>query len=145
MNRLTKLRNDRGQTLFLAPIAFLIVVLLGGVVLEAGNLHLRQRQLDNLADSIASDAAAVGFNIDEFRMSGSITIDPAAANSVVQPAIDISNLPTASGGGVTVNPGVEPELEVTLTYVHQFVFGQQVFGATSTLQATGSATLVPSG
>lgn len=142
--RWTPMQRDRGQTIFLAPIAFIIVLLLGGTVLEVGNLHLRQRQLDNLADSIASDAATVGFDIDEFRATGNITIDPNAANAIVGPSIAISNLPTASGGGVTVVATPDVRLEVTLTYQHQFIFGRQVFGTSQTLDATGRATLVPS-
>lgn len=141
-----RLQDDRGQTLFLAPIALLIVVLLGAITLEVAAMHLRQRQLDDLADSIANDAATVGFDVDAFRDNSTVLIiDPGRANSVVSGGIAISNLPTASAvGGVAVTAGAEPEAAVTLTYVHEFILGRAIFGASTTLTATGEAALVPS-
>lgn len=138
----SQVTSERGQAIFIMPIAFLIVVILGAATLEAGNLYLRQRQLEDLADSIASDAAGFGFDEAEFRQSGTITIDEAVAGSIVGSSIGISNLPSASGG-VSVVPGT-PDIEVTLTYTHDFILGRQIFGATQELRATGNATLVPS-
>lgn len=144
MNRLKNfVSEDRGQTVFIIPFAFLIVVALGAVTIEAGNLHLRQRQLDDLADSIASDAATVGFDTNRFRLDGAIRIDEAAAEAVIAPAIAISNLPEASPGNIAITQGGEA-IEVTLTYTHDFILGRQVFGASQDLRATGNATLVPS-
>lgn len=136
--------RERGQTLLLAPIGLIIVVLLGGATLEVGAMHLRQRQLDDLADSIANDAATVGFDIAEFRESGDVAIDRAAANSVVQGAISISNLPEAEAAVVVVTPGPEPSTSILLTYRHEFILGRAVFGASTELSATGVAALVPS-
>jgi len=138
------LRADRGQTLLLAPIGLLIVVFLGGATLEVGAMHLRQRQLDDLADSIANDAAAVGFDIEEFRSTGEIAIDPRAANGVIDSAIAISNLPEARGEGVSISPGPEPETAVVLSYTHEFILGRAILGASTQLTATGEATLVTS-
>lgn len=137
-------RGERGQTLLLAPIGLLIVIFLGGVTLEIGAMHLRQRQLDDLADSIANDAATVGFDIEMFRESGEITIDPDAANSVVGAAIAISNLPEARSAGVSVTAGAEPEATVVLSYTYEFILGRAVLGASTDLTATGQAALVPS-
>lgn len=136
--------SDRGQTLLLAPIGLIIVILLGGATLEVGAMHLRQRQLDDLADSIANDAATVGFDIEEFRRSNEISIDAAAANSIVDDAIAISNLPEAESAGVLVTNGAEPSTTVVLTYTHEFILGRSLFGAATELTATGEATLVPS-
>jgi hypothetical protein len=138
------LGSDRGQTLLLAPIGLLIVVFLGGATLEVGAMHLRQRQLDDLADSIANDAATVGFDVEEFRTTGEITIDPRAANSVVGAAISISNLPEARSERVVVSPGPEPEAMVVLSYTHEFILGRAILGASTELSAAGEATLVPS-
>ena len=137
------LRSDRGQTVLIMPFAFLIVLSIGAVTLEAGNLHLRQRQLDDLADSIASDAAAVGFDTEQFRADGSIRINLARAEAVIDPAIGISNLPDATPAGISVTTGGEA-IEITLNYTHEFILGRQVFGSSQTLTATGNATLVPS-
>ncbi len=141
-----RLHDDRGQTIFLAPIALIIVVLLGTVTLEVAAMHLRQRQLDDLADSLANDAATVGFDVDAFRTDSTVlVIDPGRASSVLAGGIAISNLPTANAvGGVSVTAGAEPEAAVTITYVHEFILGKAVFGATTTLTATGEAALVRS-
>jgi hypothetical protein len=136
--------GDRGQTLLLAPIALLIVVILGSVTLEVGAMHLRQRQLDDLADSLANDAATVGFDIDEFRSTGDISINRVAANSVLSSGIAISNTPEARSFGVTVTAGPEPEATVTLMFTHEFVLGRMLFGASTELTATGEAALVTS-
>ncbi len=137
-----RLRDDRGQTLLLAPIAMMIVVILGAVTLEVAAMHLHQRQLNDLADSLANDAATVGFDVDAFRQTGEVRIDPTEAAKVIGPGIQISNLPTATSTGVvTVTPGISPEAAVTLSYEHEFILGQVIFGASTTLTATGDAAL----
>lgn len=142
---LAMLGRDRGQTIFLAPIGLMIVVILGGTILEAGALHLRQRQLDDLADSIASDAAAVAFDVEQFRLTGDLTIDPDRANAMVGPSIQISSLPEATPAGVSVQvDGGIPEIAIELSFEHEFIFARQVFGATTELRALGRAELVPS-
>ncbi len=137
-------RTDRGQTLLLAPIGLIIVIFLGGTTLEVGAMHLRQRQLDDLADSIANDAATVGFDIDTFRETGELSIDPGAANTVVGGSIAISNLPEARSTGVRVTPGPEPSATIVLTYTHEFILGRAILGASTELTAAGEAALVPS-
>lgn len=136
--------GERGQTLLLAPIGLIIVVFLGGATLEVGAMHLHQRQLDDLADSIANDAATVGFDVNEFRATGELTIDYVAANSVVGSSIAISNLPEARAEALTVTPGPEPSASVALAYTHEFILGRAILGASTNLTATGEAALVPS-
>jgi hypothetical protein len=136
-------RRDRGQSLLLLPAGFLIVLLLGSLVLEAAALHLRQRQLDDLADSLASDAAAVGFDHDEYRRSGSVAIDPDQARSVVGPGIAISLLPDARPDGLQVIGGAEPRIEVVLSFDHEYIIGRSLLGGSpKTLTAVGRADLV---
>ncbi len=144
MSHLRTLRDDRGQALFLAPIGLLIVLILGLATLEVGAMHLRQRQLDDLADSIANDAATVGFDIETFRATGELRIDPSAANSVAGPAIAISNLDEASAAPAIVTNDVEPEVTIELTYEHRHILAAQIFSPSTTLTATGTAALVPS-
>ncbi len=136
--------RERGSTLLLAPIALLIVMMLGAVTLEVGAMHLRQRQLHDLATTIANDAATVGFDVDEFRTSGTITIDGGAAQSVIGPSIAISQIPEARPAGFAVTSGAEPLVEVNLSLTHEFVLGQLIWGASTELTANGEAALVPS-
>ena len=135
---------ERGSTLLLAPIAILIVLMLGAVTLEVGALHLRQRQLHDLATTLANDAATVGFDVDDFRSSGEIDIDIDAARSVVDPGIAISNIPDSRPVGFTVVPGAEPLVQVELELTHEFVLGQLIWGASTVLNASGEAALVRS-
>ncbi len=148
-----RLRNDdRGQTIFLAPIGFIIVLLLGGVTLEVGNLHLRQRQLDNLADSVASNAAGAGFDIDHFRESCETTCEirvnvaSTTTTNIVNQSIMSSNFAPASVTVVRVEPvgAPDPGVVVDLAYTHDFVFGRQILGLSQTLTAQGNATLLTS-
>ena len=136
--------KERGSTLLLAPIAMIIVFMLGAVTLEVAAMHLRQRQLHDLATSIANDAATVGFDVNEFRRTGVIAIDRGAAQSVVAPSIAISQIPEARANGLIVIPGAEPLVEVDLSFTHEFVLGQLIFGASTELTANGEAALVPS-
>ena len=135
---------ERGSTMLLAPIALLIVMMLGAVTLEVAAMHLHQRQLHDLATSIANDAATVGFDVDQFRTDQSITIDSSAAQSVIGPSIAISNLPEARAEGFTVLPGAEPSVQVDLAVTHEFVLGQLIWGTATELTASGQAALVPS-
>lgn len=136
-------RTERGQALLLMPAGFLIVIVLLSLVIEAGAMHLHKRQLVDLADSIANDAASYGFDIDNFRATGDIAIDPAAAASIVNSSIAISELPTTSVVQVRVTAGPEPTVEIDLSYVHEYVVaGSLVGGSDQILNATGQATLV---
>lgn len=139
------LRRDRGQSLLLLPAGFLIVLILGSLVLEAAALHLRQRQLDDLADSLANDAAAIGFDIDSFRDSGEIRIDADRAGRALDASIQFSNLPDARAAALRVTNGPEPEVEVDLVIQHEYIIGRSLLGgASNTLTATGRAALVAS-
>jgi len=137
-------RDDRGQALLLAPIALLIVIALGAVTLEVAALHLKQRQLDDLADSLANDAATVGFDVDAFRATGEIVIDTGRATSVIAPGIAISNVQTATASGLSITPGPNPEATIDLEYEYEYVLGRALFGLSTTLTATGEAALVRS-
>ena len=136
--------SERGSSMLLAPIALLIVFMLGAVTLEIASMHLRQRQLHDLATSIANDAATVGFDIDEYRASEEISIDLARARSVIDPSIQASNIPKARAGGFNIVTGGAPAVEVDLAFTHEFVLGQLIWGASTELTASGRAELVAS-
>ena len=117
-------------------------MLLGAVTLEAGALHLRQRQLHDLATTIANDAATVGFDVDEFRSSGEVTIDAGGAQSVVGSSIAISDTPDVRVQALSVTNGAPPTVQVDLALTHEFVLGKLIWGASTELTASGQATLL---
>ena len=137
--------SERGSTLLLAPIGLLIVLMLGAVTLEVGAMHLRQRQLHDLATTIANDAATVGFDVEEFRSSGQVAIDRTGAQSVVAPSIAISSIPEARPQSLNIVQGAPPTIEIDLAYTHEFVLGQLIWDASTELTATGQATLLRTG
>lgn len=137
--------NERGSTVLLAPIALLIVLMLGAVTLEMGALHLRQRQLHDLATTIANDAATVGFDVDQYRTNGQIAISEHNAQQVVGPSIAASDIPDAQALGFNIVSGANPSVEVDLGFTHEFVLGQLIWGVSMDLTATGEAALLRPG
>ncbi len=128
--------------MLLAPTALLIVLMLGAVTLEVAAMHLRQRQLDDLATTIANDAATVGFDTDAYRSTGTISISQARAIQVVGPSISGSDIPEARAQGFDIAPGPAPSVEVDLALTHEFVLGQLLWGTSIELTATGQAALL---
>lgn len=138
-------QRDRGSSMLLAPIALLIVLMLGAVTLEVGAMHLRQRQLQDLATTIANDAATVGFDVEAFRSNGQVTISESSARQVLGPRIASSDLPGAEPARFAVRSGEVPLVEVGLSYTHEFVLGQLIWGTSIELNASGEAALVRPG
>ena len=137
--------DERGQSFLLIPAGFLVLLLMGALVLEAAALHLHQRQLDDIADSVASDAAGLGFDEATFRMDGIVRIDRALATEGLGSTIAFSNLPDATLAAVNIDNGATPEIEVLLSYEHEYILGRALLGGTTKqLSAVGRAALVPS-
>lgn len=74
---LRAVRDQRGNTLILMPVAVLIVLGLGALALDAATLFLGQRRLADLAAAVANDAIA-GVDLDAFYdgATAGIALDP---------------------------------------------------------------------
>ena len=102
---------------------------------------------DDVWEIMLNAPAGAGFDVDHFRSTdGEIRVNIDDAINAVNATIINSNFETGSVGQMLQavggdNPGDNGGIEVTLTYTHDFIFGQQVFGVSQQLTATGNATL----
>lgn len=74
---------ERGSVLLLFPAAFLVVLVLGAIAIDAGVLFLEQRELAAAAGAAANDAATLAVDHDVLRTSGQVVLDPARAEQAV--------------------------------------------------------------
>jgi hypothetical protein len=80
--------SDRGSVLLLFPAAFLIVLVLGALAIDAAAVYLRQRDLAAAAGAAANDAAMVGLDLAQLRGTGGLALDPAAVERAVLDSLD---------------------------------------------------------
>lgn len=120
MGDATRPRRDRGSVLFLFPAAFLIVLVLGSIAIDAGAAFLRQRELAVAADAAANDAVTLAVR-PSLERGTEPTIDADAAEAAVRASLarrgvlaDLSAPPR-----VTVLP--PDRLEVHLEAVARYV------------------------
>lgn len=76
-------RADRGSVLLLFPAAFLVVLVLGSLAIDAAAVHLRQRDLAAAAGAAANDAVTLGLDADALRRSGAMVLDPHRTEAAV--------------------------------------------------------------
>src|SRR5690606_32414988 len=79
-------RADTGSVLFLFPAAFLIVLVLGSIAIDAGVAFLRQRELAAAADAAANDAITLAVR-DSIGVDPQPVIDPALAEAAVHDSL----------------------------------------------------------
>jgi hypothetical protein len=153
MHRLTARRTrsrrpgrDRGGVLFLFPVGFLVVVILGAIAVDLGNVWLQQRRLADAADAAANDAVAAGVDQRALRGDGSLELDADLVARIVDVSMAAQDLPPGTGGP-TVSFGVDgdgdPVVEVRIDATVDLVFGRLVRSGGLAISATGVAELVP--
>jgi Flp pilus assembly protein TadG len=131
--------------MFLYPIGFIIVILLGAIAVDLSNVWLQQRRLADAADSAANDAAAFGLDQDALRGSGIIALDPDRVAAVVRVSIAGQDLPPEVGlPSVTlgVSASGNPTVTVSLSSNADLIFGRAVRSDGLGISATGTAELV---
>ncbi len=136
--------GDAGSTLFLFPAGLLIVLLLGAVAVDLGNVWLQQRRLADAADSAANDAVTYGIDQQQYRIDGRVVLDAGRVGDVVAVSIAGQELPAT----VFVDPPVigvaadgSPVVSVHLTSSADFIFGRLIGPRGLTIEATGRAVL----
>jgi hypothetical protein len=95
--RLPAVRDDRGSVLALLPAAVVIVIVLGAIAVDGTLAFLAERQVANLAASVANDAATQGLAVERFYEDGTLVLDEAlvravAADASVAAASSLSHL-----------------------------------------------------
>jgi Flp pilus assembly protein TadG len=136
--------RERGSVLVLVPAAVLVLVVLGGVSADAATAFLGQRQLVSAAQDAATDAVSA-ISEQSFYTSGSIVVDPAAAQAVAEQSVAAQDL-----GDVTLSGPPEIQVSgrqvcVTLHGRVRRIFGAAIPGIQKTVSVTGRATATAAG
>ena len=137
-------REERGSVLFLYPVGFLIMLLLGAIAVDLGNAWLQQRRLADAADSAVNDAVTYGLDQDALRRDGLIALDEGRVAEVVVASVAGQDLPAAAAiTDVTlgVNAAGNPTDSVTIESNAELVFGRIVRSGAIANEATGVAEL----
>ena len=143
--RATRARSDRGSVLFLYPVGFLIVVMLGAIAVDLGNVWLQQRRLADAADSAANDAVTYGLDQDVLRQQGTVELDDGRVFDVVVASVAGQGLPPeAAVTGMTIDVGPEgnPSVTVNIESNAGLIFGNIVRSGGIAISAEGTAEIV---
>lgn len=136
--------GDRGSVLLLFPAAFLIVLVLGAIAVDAGVVFMRQRELAAAAAAAANDASTLAVRGDVLRGEGRVEIDLLRLEDHVLDSLDRRGvLPTlAEPPRVTLLP--DGRVEVSLVRTAEHVISPALPGSagTTTVSATATARLV---
>lgn len=136
-------QRQRGSVLFLYPVGLLIVLLLGAIAVDLGNVWLQQRRLADAADSAANDAVTFGLDQSALRSDGVVALDHARVADVVEISVAGQDLPAAAtittidSGGVSADGN--PTVTVTIESTAELIFGRIVRSAGIDIEATGTA------
>ncbi len=129
--------RDRGSVLLLFPAAVLVVLILGSLAVDTALVHLRQRELVDAADAAASDAATLAIDLDRYRRTGDLQLDPTRAERAVHGAL------AARGvlDDLTAPPSIRlvdaTTIEVTLTGRAPHLLASVVPGAPRSVRIAG--------
>lgn len=140
----TGLRSERGSVVFLYPVGFLIMLLLGAIAVDLGNAWLQQRRLADAADAAVNDAVTYGLDQDVLRRDGLIALDQGRVAEVIVASVAGQELPR--GAAITdvtigVNAAGNPTVSVTIESTAELIFGRLVRGGAIDIGATGVAEL----
>ena len=141
------MRRDRGSVLFLYPVGLLIVLMLGAIAVDLGNVWMQQRRLADAADSAANDAVTYGVDQGVLRATGDLELSEARIDDIVVVSVAGQGLPaeaTITDSSGTVIGGV-PAVTVTIESRADLIFGRFVRSGGIAISATGVAELSDGG
>jgi Flp pilus assembly protein TadG len=139
---------ERGSILMLMPAAVLVIVVLGGIAVDAAVVFLGQRELADAAAAAANDAAVAALEERAFYDEGALRIDPARAAEVARAAFTARRVGYLEATGLSVAvetvAGEAVRVRVTAEGTVALVFAPAVPGAARTVavRATSLATAV---
>lgn len=135
-------RSERGSTLFLFPAGLLIVLLLGAIAVDLGNVWLQQRRLADAADAAANDAVTYAIDQSVLRSDGEVVLDPDRVREVVAVSLaghDLGEALELTALRIGSDAQGRPTVQVTLASSAQHVFGRFVTDGSSPINASATA------
>jgi Flp pilus assembly protein TadG len=126
-------RSERGTTLLLFPAAVLVMMMLGAIAVDLGEVQLAHRQLIREVGTAADDGADQ-LNLNGLRDPGATNadltrLDPDAVRRTVLADLTENDLPGRPVGPPTVTIGPDPGVvTVTVTRDIPHIFGRAVPG-----------------
>ncbi len=138
------MRSERGGVLLLFPVGLLVVVLLGAIAVDLGNVWLQQRRLADATDSAANDAVTYGLDQDRLRRHGDLALDPERVREAVLASVSGQDLPPEAGlPAVTIGTNADgnPTVTVTIESRAELIFGRITRNRGVAIEATGTAEL----
>ncbi len=135
--------RGRGSVMFLYPVGFLIILMLGAIAVDLGNVWLQQRRLADAADSAANDAVTYGVDQQSFRVTSELNLDPDRVAQIVLVSVAGQELPPAAA--ITrIDPGGtsaagNPAVVVTIQSNADLIFGRLLRSGGIAIEATATA------
>lgn len=133
------MRDDRGSTLLLFPVAVLVVVLLGAIAVDSAASFTAQRELVDAAQAAANDGATTGADLDQVRAGAGYHLDSARVAATVHESFAIHGLGDAQ---VDVRV-VDGAVVVSARREVRRVFGRAIPGVAGSMVVTARATARP--
>ena len=135
--------RDRGSVLMLFPAAFLIILVLGAIAIDAGVAFLRQRELAAAAGAAANDAIAIAVE-DSLARGDGLEIDRSVLEAAVVESLDRRGVLDTLTEPPAVSVVAPDRVEVRLVTVAEYVIAPALPGGRdgTTVRATASARLV---
>lgn len=142
MTTMTTAPAGRGSVLFLFPVGLVIVVLLGAIAVDLGNVWLQQRRLADAADAAANDAVTFGIDQGALRSNGRLVLDPVRVRRSVARSVRAHGLATttrAPSVSIGADATGDPTVEVRLDGEVGLIFGRLVRPGGIAITAVGVA------
>jgi hypothetical protein len=79
--------RERGSVLALMPAAALVFVVLGSLAVDSAIAYLGEREVSNVASSVANDAATEGLDLERYYATGDLVLLPARVQAVADAAL----------------------------------------------------------
>ena len=129
--------------LLLIPAAVLVLVVLGGISVDAAVVYLGQRELGNAVAAAANDAAGASFSQAPFYGGGRVELDPARAAQIAAASLEAraSRGLHLSGPPVVVVSGRRVCVRAAATVERIFSGGVPGAHRSAHIEATSEATL----
>jgi hypothetical protein len=136
--------DDRGSVLLLFPAAFLIVLVLGAIAIDAAAAFLRQRELATAAAAAANDGIALAVEGSLARGDEQIEIDPVVLQSSILESLDRRGVLDTLTEPPIIRVVAADRVEVMLVGRADYVIAPALPGGRdgTTVRATATARLV---